>query len=130
MNLFGHLVGLLGREISSTQCLNLRRTTQHRKTQTHIHASSGIRTHDPSVRAVEVCTCLRPCGHWDRLNIIIKVKLSLCLTKHHAMKTYWGSGYIAPRILDLGLDGGELSASRSGRFTSRERAPCTHCIGG
>jgi hypothetical protein len=28
--------------------------------------------------------------------------LSLCLTKHHAMKTYWGSGYIAPRSLDLG----------------------------
>jgi hypothetical protein len=31
-----------------------------------------------------------------------KVKLSLCLTKQHAMKTYWGSGSIAPRILDLG----------------------------
>jgi hypothetical protein len=31
-----------------------------------------------------------------------KVKLTLCLTKHHAMKTYWGSGGIAPRILDLG----------------------------
>jgi hypothetical protein len=33
-----------------------------------------------------------------------KVKLSLCLTKHHAMKTYWGSGSgrVAPRILDLG----------------------------
>jgi hypothetical protein len=22
----------------------------------------------------------------------VKVKLSLCLTKHHAMKMYWGSG--------------------------------------
>jgi hypothetical protein len=31
-----------------------------------------------------------------------KVKLPLCLTKRHAMKTYWGSGSIAPRILDLG----------------------------
>jgi hypothetical protein len=31
----------------------------------------------------------------------VKVKLSLCLTKHHAMKKYWGSGGIAPRILDL-----------------------------
>jgi hypothetical protein len=30
-----------------------------------------------------------------------RVKLSLCLTKHHAMKTYWGSGGIAPHILDL-----------------------------
>jgi hypothetical protein len=32
----------------------------------------------------------------------VKVKLSLCLTKHHAIKTYWGSGGIAPRILNLG----------------------------
>jgi hypothetical protein len=31
----------------------------------------------------------------------VKVKL-LCLTKHHAMKTYWRVGGIAPRILDLG----------------------------
>jgi hypothetical protein len=29
----------------------------------------------------------------------IKVKLSLCLTKHDAMKVYWGSGGIAPSIL-------------------------------
>jgi hypothetical protein len=28
--------------------------------------------------------------------------LPLCLTKHYAMKTYWGSGGIAPRMLDLG----------------------------
>jgi hypothetical protein len=27
--------------------------------------------------------------------------LSLCLTKHHAMNMYWGSGDIAPRFLDL-----------------------------
>jgi hypothetical protein len=32
----------------------------------------------------------------------VKVKLSLCLTKHHAMKTYWGSGGIVPCILNLG----------------------------
>jgi hypothetical protein len=24
------------------------------------------------------------------VNVKVKVKLSLCLTKHHAMKTYWG----------------------------------------
>jgi hypothetical protein len=29
-------------------------------------------------------------------------KFSLYLTKHHAMETYWGSGGIVPRILDLG----------------------------
>jgi hypothetical protein len=32
----------------------------------------------------------------------VKVKLSVCLTKHHARKTYWKSGGIAPHILDLG----------------------------
>jgi hypothetical protein len=53
MNLFGHSVGLLGRGISPTQGLFLHRTTQHRKTRTHIHAPSRIRTRDPNVRAVE-----------------------------------------------------------------------------
>jgi len=32
----------------------------------------------------------------------VKVKLSLCLAKHHARKAYWGSGGVDPRILDLG----------------------------
>jgi len=31
----------------------------------------------------------------------LKVK-SLCLTKYHAMKTYSGSGGVAPRIIDPG----------------------------
>jgi hypothetical protein len=35
----------------------------------------------------------------------IKVKVSLCLNEQHAMKTYWGSGGIAPRLLDLGTRG-------------------------
>jgi hypothetical protein len=43
------LVGLLGQGIS--YCVH--RTAQHRKTWTHIHASSGIRTHDPTVRMFE-----------------------------------------------------------------------------
>jgi len=32
---------------------------------------------------------------------LVKLKLFLCfsLTEHHAMKAYWGSGGIAPRIL-------------------------------
>jgi hypothetical protein len=33
------------------------------------------------------------------LKILVQVQLSLCLTKHHAMNTYWGSGDTAPRIL-------------------------------
>jgi hypothetical protein len=38
----------------------------------------------------------------DGVKVKVKVNLSLYLTKHHAMKTYWRSGGIAPRILDLG----------------------------
>jgi hypothetical protein len=30
------------------------------------------------------------------------MNLSLCFTKHHATKMYWGSGGIAPHILNLG----------------------------
>jgi hypothetical protein len=29
---------------------------------------------------------------WEVIFRLVKVKLSLCLTKHHAIKTYWGSG--------------------------------------
>jgi hypothetical protein len=41
----------------------------------------------------------------EKLNLVLMVpmaKLFLCLTEHHAMKAYWGSGGIAPLILDLG----------------------------
>jgi hypothetical protein len=48
LELFRHMVRLLGRVISPSQGLYLHRTTQHRKTRTKIHALSGIRTHDPS----------------------------------------------------------------------------------
>jgi hypothetical protein len=48
LELFRHMVELLGREISPSQGLYLHRTTQHRKTRTNIHALSGMRTHDPS----------------------------------------------------------------------------------
>jgi hypothetical protein len=37
---------------------------------------------------------------------------------------------MAPLILDVGTRLGELSASRPDRFTLRERALCTHWIGG
>jgi hypothetical protein len=42
-------------------------------------------------RAVMQCTKVK-----------VKLKLSLCLTKHHTVKTYWGSGGIARRILHFG----------------------------
>jgi hypothetical protein len=52
-----------------------------------------------------------------------KVKLSLCLTKHHAMKTYVGMEVSIHAFLTL--DGSEWWASRPGVFTSGERAPPT-----
>jgi len=45
------------------------------------------------------------------------------------METCWGGG-IAPRILDLGTRWGQWSASRPSRYTSTERAPDIHWIGG
>jgi hypothetical protein len=49
-----------------------------------------------------------------------KTVKSLCLTKRHAMKTYWQCRYRSTHSLISALDGGELSASRPGRFTPRE----------
>jgi hypothetical protein len=33
------------------------------------------------------------------LAVYVKIKLPLCLTKHHVTNAYWGSGDIAPLIL-------------------------------
>jgi hypothetical protein len=38
------------------------------------------------------------------------------------MKTYWESGGIAHAFLTSAIDGGEWSASRLGRFITREKA--------
>jgi hypothetical protein len=65
---FTQSVGLLRRVISPSQGRYIH-TGQHEhriKAHTDIHALMGIRTHDPSVRASEDSTCLRPRGHWDR----------------------------------------------------------------
>jgi hypothetical protein len=35
------------------------------------------------------------------MKVKVKVKVYVCLTEHHPMKTNWGGG-ITPRILDLG----------------------------
>jgi hypothetical protein len=57
-------VGRLGRVISSSQGLYLN-TGQH-KHRTNIRALRGIRTYDPSFRAREGSTFLRPLGYRDR----------------------------------------------------------------
>jgi hypothetical protein len=61
-------VGLLGRMINRSQgrCLHTEQHKHRINAHTDIHASSGIRTHDPSVRANEDSSCLRPRGHGDR----------------------------------------------------------------
>jgi hypothetical protein len=42
------------------------------------HSSSGIRTHDPSVRAGEDISCLRPRGLSDRL-VCVCVCVCVCV---------------------------------------------------
>jgi hypothetical protein len=62
----GNLVGLLWWGIGPSQGLCLHRTAQHQKTRAYTHAMSGIRSHDPTVRAVQVHIRPRQRGHWDR----------------------------------------------------------------
>jgi hypothetical protein len=60
----------------------------------------------------------------------VKVKLSLCFNwapRHEGVLGEWM--YSSTHSLTSALDGSEWSASRPGRFTPRERAPCTHWIG-
>jgi hypothetical protein len=47
--------------------------TQNKRIQTSkfIHALSGIRNQDPSVRASEDISCLRPRGHCDPVYIYV-----------------------------------------------------------
>jgi hypothetical protein len=63
--------------------------------------------------------------------LIKKVNLSLCFNwapHHGGVLGEWRCSSI--HTFTSALDGGEWSASRPGRFTSRERAPGTHWIGG
>jgi len=60
----------------------------------------------------------------------VKIKLSLCLTKHHDMRRIGEWRHRSTHSSTAALDGGEWSASRSDRFTHRERASGTHWIGG
>jgi hypothetical protein len=55
----------------------------------------------------------------------VQVKLSLCLAKHHAMKTYRGVEVKLHAFFTSALDGGGWSALRPGLFTPGERVPCT-----
>jgi hypothetical protein len=71
LDLFTQSVGHLGRGISPSQGRYLRRGQHKHRINAHtdIHASSGIQTHDASVRANEDSSCPRPRGHCDPLPI-------------------------------------------------------------
>jgi hypothetical protein len=56
---YSQSLGLLGCETAS------RKAIIYTQDNTDINASSGIQTHDPSVRAVEDSQCLRPRGRCD-----------------------------------------------------------------
>jgi hypothetical protein len=59
----------LGLDQPGARPLPTHRTTQHRiSAHTDIHALSGIGTHDPSVRASEDSSCLKPRGHRYQLS--------------------------------------------------------------
>jgi hypothetical protein len=64
-------VGLLGRVISPVaRPLPTQDNTNTEETRTNIHASSEIRTHDPSVWTGEDTSCLGPLDHYDRQTLI------------------------------------------------------------
>jgi hypothetical protein len=64
------------------------------------------------------------------IQFTLKVKLSLCLTKHHAMNTYWESGGIAPRILNLGTRYKWVVSFTPLSLYSGARSLGSHWIGG
>jgi hypothetical protein len=80
-----HSVGLLGRVISSSQGLCLHTRTENAQTL-NFHALSGIRTHDPGLRAGECSACLRPFGYRDRHIIALDLRDSVS-TFHAIEKT-------------------------------------------
>jgi len=57
-----------------------------------------------------------------------EVKLPLCLTKHHAIKTYCESGGIVPRILNLGTRWNWVVNVTPRLLYPRERVTSTHRI--
>jgi len=67
----------------------------------------------------------------NTVKVTVKVKLHLCFNcapRHQGVLE--DLRYSSTHSLTRELDGGEWSASRLGRFTTTERASCTHWIGG
>jgi hypothetical protein len=62
----------------------------------------------------------------ELITLYLNVKLSLCSTRYHAVKTYWGVEAYLHASLNPALEGGDLSASRASRFTPED----TNWVGG
>jgi hypothetical protein len=95
LELFRHMVGLLGRVINPSQGLYLHRTTQHRKTRTDIHALSGDsnpRSQQPTGQDPR----LRPHGHCDRRkSCLLAGILILCRCQKYVEFIYYKVGLTA-----------------------------------
>jgi hypothetical protein len=69
-------------------------TGQHKQNKRiDIHALSGIRTHGSSIRARENSSCLRPCGHCDRI-VILKGRWREYLDRREMKWQEVGENYI------------------------------------
>jgi hypothetical protein len=66
-------MGLFGWVISPLQGRYLHRASQTEESRSDIHASSGIRTHDPSVWEGEEVSCPKSWGHCNRHFVGIKI---------------------------------------------------------
>jgi hypothetical protein len=73
-------VGLLGRGINPSQgrYVDTQDSTNKEQIHTDIHASTGIRTHDPSVRGGEDISCLTARPLWSALLLMGSICLFNC----------------------------------------------------
>jgi hypothetical protein len=98
-----YLVGLTGWGMSSSQHLWLHLITQDRRTRTqhHIHAPSGIRTHDFNVFAVQDSSCLWLQGvSFIFDNFALKLLYPLCYFALMSFK-YWFKVRLWSKLLEL-----------------------------
>jgi hypothetical protein len=115
---FTQSVGLHGWVISPSQGLYLHRVQHKHRINVHtdIHALSGIRTHDPSVRANEDISCRRPRSHCDRHNSWLH------LTNHYHYQTSVHGHVFTSPCLVAASNGGH---SPSSGFPNYSRASAT-----
>jgi hypothetical protein len=88
-------VGLLGRVISLSQG----RYLHTEQTHTDIHASSGIRIHDPSVRVGEDSSSLKPRGHCNRPSCLSLLQIVIYFVRYPSFIFLVFNAFIDPKLL-------------------------------